>query len=334
METCDREYQSSLNITKELSDLIHRQEQDLSLFNPQTQANIIRESKLLKESHLKQKFEELLLLLPSIERKRCLQMSREKGSGSWLTVLPLQDFGYTLNKQEFRDALCLRYGWNIPNMPHFCGCGIKNSIDHTLICKKGGYVAMRHNNLRDLNVTLQKEVCRDVVSEPRLLPLENEEVDGTQADRAAPDISSRGLWSTFQRTFFDVRVLHPNAPSYRSADLEKLYKSHEQEKMRKCNSRVITVDGGSFTPLIYTTFGGMGPQAIKYHKRLAEKLARKRNEEYKHTINHMRIRIRFSLLRSVLVALRGERGKKPPPSKVLSSTSFNLIPDFMEYESP
>ena len=275
VETCDREYQSSLNITKELSDLIHRQEQDLSLFNPQTQANIIRESKLLKESHLKQKFEELLLLLPSIERKRCLQMSREKGSGSWLTVLPLQDFGYTLNKQEFRDALCLRYGWNIPNMPHFCGCGIKNSIDHTLICKKGGYVAMRHNNLRDLNVTLQKEVCRDVVSEPRLLPLENEEVDGTQADRAAPDISSRGLWSTFQRTFFDVRVLHPNAPSYRSADLEKLYKSHEQEKMRKYNSRVITVEGGSFTPLIYTTFGGMGPQAIKYHKRLAEKLARK-----------------------------------------------------------
>ena len=257
VETCDREYQSSLNITKELSDLIHRQEQDLSLFNPQTQANIIRESKLLKESHLKQKFEELLLL-PSIERKRCLQMSREKGSGSWLTVLPLQDFGYTLNKQEFRDALCLRYGWNIPNMPHFCGCGIKNSIDHTLICKKGGYVAMRHNNLRDLNVTLQKEVCRDVVSEPRLLPLENEEVDGTQADRAAPDISSRGLWSTFQRTFFDVRVLHPNAPSYRSADLEKLYKSHEQEKMRKYNSRVITVEGGSFTPLIYPTFGGWG----------------------------------------------------------------------------
>ena len=35
VETCDREYQSSLNITKELSDLIHRQEQDLSLFIPQ-----------------------------------------------------------------------------------------------------------------------------------------------------------------------------------------------------------------------------------------------------------------------------------------------------------
>lgn len=193
---------------------------------------------------------------------------------------------------------------------------------------------MRHNNLRDLNISLQNEVCRDVVSEPKLLPLENEEVDGTQADRAAPDISSRGLWSTFQRTFFDVRVLHPNAPSYRSTDLEQLYKNHEQEKMRKYNSRVITVEGGSFTPLIYTTFGGMGPQATKYHKRLAEKIADKRNEAYHHVMNHMRTRIRFSLLRSVLIAIRGERGKKAKSAKPLSSVSFNLVPDAQEYECP
>ena len=75
-------------------------------------------------------------------------------------------------------------------MPPFCGCGQKNSIDHTLICKKGGYVAMRHNNLRDLNADMQSEVCCDVVLEPRLLPLTNEEVPGVQGERAAPDISS------------------------------------------------------------------------------------------------------------------------------------------------
>ena len=155
---------------------------------------------------------------------------------------------------------------------------------------------MHHNNLRDLNISLQSEVCRDVVSEPRLLPLENEEVDGTQADRAAPDISSRGLWSTFQRTFFDVRLLHPIAPSYHLSDLNQLYKTHKREKMRKYNSCVIILEAGSFTPLIYTTFGGMGPQATKYHKRLAEKIADKRNEDYNHVIHNMRTRIRFSLL--------------------------------------
>ena len=91
---------------------------------------------------------------------------------------------------------------------------------------------MRHNALRDLNAELQQEVCRDVVIEPRLLPLENDTaIDGTVADRAAPDVSSRGLWSTFERTFFDVRVLHPNAPSYRSTPVSTLYATHEKEKM-------------------------------------------------------------------------------------------------------
>ena len=72
---------------------------------------------------------------------------------------------------------------------------------------------MRHNALRELNAEFQREVRKDVVVEPQLLPLRNEVVDGTSAHRAAPDISSRGIWSTFERTFFDVRVMHPNCPS-------------------------------------------------------------------------------------------------------------------------
>ena len=193
---------------------------------------------------------------------------------------------------------------------------------------------MRHNNIRDLNAEMQREVCRDVVVEPKLIPLDNEEIPGVQGERAAPDVSSRGLWSTFERTFFDVRVLHPNAPSYRNMEMDKLYQKHEQQKMSKYNSRVINVERGSFTPLIYTTFGGWGPQATRYHKRLAEKVARKRNEDYNDVLRHMRTRIRFSLLRSVLISVRGERGKKQYTAKPLSSTSFNLIPEASEYESP
>ena len=63
---------------------------------------------------------------------------------------------------------------------------------------------MRHKNLRDLNSELMKEVCRDVVTEPQLIQLDNEDIQGAKSDKAAPDISSRGLWSTFERTFFDV----------------------------------------------------------------------------------------------------------------------------------
>ena len=114
--------------------------------------------------------------------------------------------------------------------------------------------------------------------------------------------------------------------------LPALYSKHETVKMKKYNSRVLTVERASFTPLVYTTFGGWGPQAVKYHKRLAELISKKRNEDYKHVINHLRTRIRFSLLRSVLAAVRGERGKRFH-TQPLSSVAFNMIPDAMNYES-
>ena len=333
VETSDREYSASKRVTEMLSDLIFQQEQDISLYNKERTANIVKEIRSEKEAYLKTKLQDLISNITDAHLKRCLSLNEEKGSGSWLTALPLKDHGFCLNKLEFQDAICLRYGWRIPNTPHFCGCGSKNSIDHTLICAKGGYVAMRHNALRDLNADLQREVCKDVVVEPRLLPLDNEDVEGASGERAAPDISSRGIWSTFERTFFDVRVLHPNAPSYQSLPLSSLYANHEKEKMRKYNSRVLTVEKGSFTPLVYTTFGGWAPQAVKYHKRLAELISKKQNEDYHQVINHIRTRVRFSLLRSVLIAVRGERGKRQPASHPISSVSFNMVPDAMNYES-
>ena len=49
--------------------------------------------------------------------KRCLEETQEKGASSWLTALPLKQLGFILNKQEFRDAISLRYNWCIPDIP-------------------------------------------------------------------------------------------------------------------------------------------------------------------------------------------------------------------------
>jgi len=69
----------------------------------------------------------------------------------------------------------------------------------------------------------------------------------------------------------------------------------------------------------------------EYHKRLVQMMATKRNEDYKDVINHIRTRVRFSLLRSVLIAVRGERGKKRS-AQLIASVAFNMVPEAMQYD--
>ena len=101
------------------------------------------------------------------------------------------------------------------------------------------------------------------------------------------------------------------------------------------NDRVIQVEKGSFSPLIFSTTGGMGPESTRFHKKLAEHISVKRGEEYSHVVNHIRTRIRFALLRCTLIAIRGERGKRrrKETDTPLSEISFNLIPERAAYET-
>ena len=70
----------------------------------------------------------------------------------------------------------LRYNWAVKGVPSICACGQANDIDHCLTCKKGGYVIMRHNALRNAEAMLLKEVCHDVKIEPALIPIEGEQL--------------------------------------------------------------------------------------------------------------------------------------------------------------
>jgi hypothetical protein len=136
-----------------------------------------------------------------------------------------------------------------------------------------------------------------------------------------------------ERTFFDVRVMHPNSPSYESMSPKDIYSQHERAKKRAYNDRVLQVEKGTFTPLIFSTTGGMGPECARYHKRLAELIANKRGEEYSHVVNHIRTRIRFALLKSVLIAIRGERGRGRREKEIeMEDLSLNLIPERASYE--
>ena len=235
-------FQSSTKLTATLVDLIVSQQlsgevdQESTLSAKEEIRQLARLSVIQQASDLDEVMDQ--------HQKRLVTLGKEKGSSIWLTSLPIEEHGFHLHKGEFRDALCLRYGWIIPNTPQFCICGNKFEVDHALSCKRGGFTIQRHNELRDFTASLLTEVCHNVAIEPMLQPLDGETFYYRSTNinsEARLDVRARGFWNRGQDAYFDVRVFNPNAPGYRSYDLNHLYQRHEQEKKREYNQRVLEV---------------------------------------------------------------------------------------------
>lgn len=268
-----------------------------------------------------------------------MDQAKEKGASAWLTALPLSSLNYVLNQREFHDGIALRYGWEIKDLPNLCGCGKKNSIYHTLDCKKGGYVSLRHNSIRDtFGFLLREAKCKDVRIEPSLLPVDPANFSQTTnvQEDARLDISAVGAYAPFERTFFDVRITHPNCDSNAFKPLKKIYEDHEKEKKTVYEERVIHSEKRSFVPLVFTTSGGMSPLCSGFINRLSELIAQDKNEATHQVKSHIRTRLRFALLKATLISLRGVRGYtgRRADQTSLGDISFNLIPDKRVYEMP
>ena len=146
MQTAQLEFETSTTVTQDLKEVIINQEKDLQNYNPDAVKLKIASSKAEKQKRFENEFNEIKLLVNE-KLKRSLDFATEKGSGAWLTALPIQSLGFVLNKSEFR--------WKIPNTPFHCRCGEKNDVDHTLNCKLGGYVN---------SDTMPSEILRQIFS--------------------------------------------------------------------------------------------------------------------------------------------------------------------------
>ena len=177
-------------------------------------------------------------------------------------------------------------------------------------CMKGGFITIRHNDLRDLTANLLTEVCKDVDIEPQLLPVTGETFDNRRANtsnEARVDIKSRRFWVRGQQAFFDVRLFDPNANWYLNKALPHCYIQNEKEKKRQYNERVLGTDQGSITPLVFSIYGGMRRECSTFYNRLAKKIAEKRELHQSIVTNWIRTKISFTLLKSALLCLRGSR---------------------------
>ena len=102
-------------------------------------------------------------------------------------------------------------------------------------------------------------------------------------------------------------MTNPSAATQAQTSIEKILEKHEREKKRAYNERIMNVEQGTFTPLVFTVLGSMGQENEKYHKHLADKIATKSEDDYGKVINYIRCKIAFIVLRSALLCIRGSR---------------------------
>ena len=110
-----------------------------------------------------------------------------------------------------------------------------------MICKRGGLIIQRDNEIRGLKAELLDMVCYAVAIEPTLQPFVGEELNSraNSAPDVRLDVHCRGFRKRQGAAFFDIRVCHANADSYKELSPKQIYKLHEDEKKRKYASRII-----------------------------------------------------------------------------------------------
>ena len=176
-EPSSLEYEASITVTEPLVQRIfaqdHQPRDAADMQSAKSQAGA-------KKNEVLKGFEEVFKSSLTPRSLRAAEVASEKGTSSWLTVIPIQGQGYDLNKREFKDAIKMKYNWEISDLPKTCVCGDIFDVDHAMICKRGGFVIQRHNELRDLGAELLSTVCKDVQVEPVL-----QQVTGETLNRGA-----------------------------------------------------------------------------------------------------------------------------------------------------
>ena len=86
------------------------------------------------------------------------------------------------------------------------------------------------------------------------------------------------------------------------------------------------MERATFTPVVFSTTGGIGKEAQILLKKIAEKTSRKSGQQYSDVMKFLRVRVRFDLLKTTIIVLRGARGKRTSTPVNIEDVDMNLIP--------
>ena len=103
-----------------------------------------------------------------------------------------------------------------------------------------------------------------------------------------------------------MRITNTNSESQRHLTSEKIFTKHEREKKRQYNNRIMKVEHGTFTPLIFSVNGGMAKECLKFHKFVAEKIANKSGCRYEKVLS-IKCKLTFLVLSAFPMCVRKSR---------------------------
>ena len=173
-------------------------------------------------------------------------------------------------------------------------------------CLKGSFIHQRHDIIRDTLSKIFEEVCTDVSIEPPLLPITGEDLarNVNTADEARLDIAARCFWQRGRRHSLMYGFLIPSLPPTQTKNF-KMYFKLTNEKIS--NKRLIEIEHGSFTPLVFRPYGGYGREAERCISHLAEKTSMKKDISLSVVTNWLRTNLDFTTIRSAVLCVRGSR---------------------------
>ena len=135
-----------------------------------------------------------------------------------------------------------------------------------MICRHGGLTFIQYNELWDLTANWLQPVCHDVSVEPSLLPLNGELLPVTVVI-VQKLTSMQGASGAGDKVH--CLTLGLFIPMHQVIISASLFRRHKLEKKCEYGDCTHVVDGESFTPLVFSTFGGLGKEATIFYNCLA-----------------------------------------------------------------
>ena len=229
---------------------------------------------------------------------------------------------FNLNNREFWEAIKLRYDWEITDMPTVCVCEDPFSVDHAMICWRGGFIYHPAPQRapwswgRNVKHCLSWRWHWTGAARCNRRNATQQHKQGSRCPCPCSGILGEAElcipWRS--RISPQCRLIQRPKPW---ADLPPAWERKE--------THVCQTGHRGWTRYLYPFSlhynGGMGEECQRFHSRLAELIAAKKGEQYSTTISWIRTKVSFAISQSALLCLRGSRTTRRS-FKNLNETDF------------